>query len=223
MSEQDPGSPHHANRAFYDRIAHSYDALADSNEHRAREAGQAALALQPGEKVLEIGFGTGNSLIQLAEAVGETGSAHGIDISSGMRDVTQKKLEERGLTDRVSLELGDARQLPYDDNSFDAVFTSMTLELFPLEDIPLVLADVRRVLRSGGRFGVVSMATVHEGEHDSMLESAYKWFHRHFPHIVDCQPIDVEKFVQEAGFQVDQVVNMEIWTMPVRAVIGVNP
>ncbi|MEO8166149.1 MAG: hypothetical protein ABI619_12210, partial [Betaproteobacteria bacterium] len=50
---------------------------------------------------------------------------------------------------------------------------------------------VRRVLKPGGRFGTVSMATTPPGQTDSLLERTYKWMHEHFPHIVDCQPIDV--------------------------------
>ena len=132
---------HETNRAFYDRISHAYDLMCDAGEHKAREAGQAALAVAAGESALEIGFGTGNSLVLLAEQVGPTGHVSGIDVSSGMLSVTQRKLAEKGLSGRVDLQTGDAHHLPYEDNSFDAVFTSFTLELFPLEDIPGVLAE----------------------------------------------------------------------------------
>jgi hypothetical protein len=58
----------HLTRKFYDRISNVYDALADANEHTARKKGLALLAVQRGESVLEIGFGTGHSLVALAEA-----------------------------------------------------------------------------------------------------------------------------------------------------------
>jgi ubiquinone/menaquinone biosynthesis C-methylase UbiE len=210
------------NQSFYDRISEAYDFIADSNEHKARENGEQALNLQPGEHVLEIGFGTGNSIVNLAKSVGSSGQACGIDVSPGMKAVAEKKVSAAGLTDCVRLSVGDARELPYDDNAFDAVFTSLTLELFPVEDIPVVLAEVRRVLRNGGRLGVVSMATVKDGDKASVLEKTYVWMHQHFPHIVDCQPIDVEQFVNNAGFHIQTVEEMEIWTMPVRAVVGVK-
>ena len=128
------------NQTFYDRISAAYDFIADSNEHKARETGEQALKLQPGERVLEVGFGTGNSILNLAKYVGSDGEVSGIDVSPGMQSVTEKKVEAAGLTDCVRLTIGDARELPYADKSFDAVFTSLTLELFPLEDIPVVLA-----------------------------------------------------------------------------------
>lgn len=210
------------NQSFYDRISHAYDFIADSNEHKARETGELALKLQPGERVLEIGFGTGNSIVNLAKSVGSGGEVCGIDVSPGMLAVAEKKVAEAGCSGSVHLKVGDARELPYDDNTFDAAFLSLTLELFPLEDIPGVLAEVRRVLRDGGRLGVVAMATVNDGDKASVLEKTYVWMHRHFPHIVDCQPIDVVQFVGDAGFDIQTIEEMEIWTMPIRAVVGVK-
>ena len=214
-------TPHHeSNRAFYDRISSAYDLIANANERAARLAGLRALEVRKGEQVLEVGFGTGNEIVDLAELVGPTGKVAGIDISPGMLAVAQRKLEGKDVPAPLDLRVGDARQLPWGDGTFNAVYTSFTLELFPLEDIPAVLAECKRVLKSGGRLGVVSMATVKQGHHTSVLERAYVWMHRHFPHLVDCQPIDVEGAVGRAGFQAVKVEEMEIWTMPVRAVVG---
>lgn len=208
------------NQSFYDRISHAYDLISDAGEHKAREAGEQALDIQAGEHVLEIGYGTGNTMVHLAEAVGDSGTVAGIDVSTGMQQVASKKLTAKGFANRVELRVGDARKLPYDDNSFDAVFASFTLELFPLNDIPAVLAEVARVLKSGGRLGVVSMATVPDGEKPSGLEKTYVWMHEHFPHIVDCQPIDVVGLINEAGLSIQQKVELAIWTMPVRCVVA---
>ena len=216
MSEQVPAT----NQSFYDRISHAYDLISDAGEHKAREQGEQTLNVQSGENVLEIGFGTGNTLLHLAEAVGASGRVSGLDVSTGMLEVATRKVESKGLADRVDLSVGDARQLPYEDDSFDAVFASFTLELFSLNDIPAVLAEVARVLKPGGRLGVVSMATVQEGEKASALEKTYVWMHQHFPHIVDCQPIDVVELVEGAGLQVQEKVEMTIWTMPVRCVVA---
>jgi ubiquinone/menaquinone biosynthesis C-methylase UbiE len=208
------------NQSFYDRISHAYDLISDAGEHKARETGEQALDVQPGECVLEIGYGTGNTMIHLATAVGDSGSVSGIDVSTGMLEVATKKLTSKGFAERIDLSVGDARKLPYEDNTFDAAFASFTLELFPLEDIPVVLAEVARVLKPGGRLGVVSMATVQEGDKPSGLEKTYVWMHEHFPHIVDCQPIDVVRLVENAGLKMQQKVELAIWTMPVRCVVA---
>jgi demethylmenaquinone methyltransferase/2-methoxy-6-polyprenyl-1,4-benzoquinol methylase len=211
---------HESNRHFYDRIATGYDFLADSNERAARQAGLQALAVKSGEVALELGFGTGNEILDLARLVGSSGKVAGIDISPGMLAVTQQKLAANSPAAPVDLRVGDARSLPFPDGQFDVVYTSFTLELFPETDIPVVLAEVKRVLKPGGRIGVVSMATVLPGHHTSFLERVYVWMHRHFPHFVDCRPIDTEGVVVAAGFTTTAVQNLEIWTMPVRIVIG---
>ena len=137
-----------------------------------------------------------------------------------MRDVAWQRVQEAGVGDRVALRVAEIPPVPYVDGSFDAVTMSFTLELFPWDVIPAVLAEVRRVLRSGGRLGIVAMSTTPDGERDSFLERTYKWMHRHFPHIVDCQPIDAARFVEEAGFRVVRRADMTIWTMPVVALVG---
>jgi demethylmenaquinone methyltransferase/2-methoxy-6-polyprenyl-1,4-benzoquinol methylase len=211
---------HAANREFYDRISRAYDLIAEADERKAREAGERLLKLAPGEHVLEIGFGTGNSIINMAQAVGTNGKVCGIDVSPGMLEVAQSKIVAGRLSDRVDLRTGDARELPYADESFCAAFASFTLELFPPQDIPTVLAEVHRVLEEGGRFGVVSMAKVEPGQHASLLEKTYIWMHRHFPHIVDCRPIDSPICLHDSGFTVRDEITMDIWSMPVKAVVA---
>ena len=209
-----------ATEKFYDRISNAYDLIADGGEHVARERGLALLDIKPGESVLEIGFGTGHSLLAIAESVGPTGLVAGVDISSGMHEVAMKRLKHAGYNDRVALVVQETPPLPYSDSTFDCVVMSFTLELFPAKTIPKVLSECRRVLKSGGRLGVVSMATVETGESESVLERTYVWMHTHFPHIVDCQPIPLERLVEEAGFSLASQERIDLFTMPVAIVVA---
>ena len=209
-----------ATERFYNRISQAYDLLADPGEHRARELGLQQLEVQPGESVLEIGYGTGHSLVALAKSVGESGRVVGVDISSGMRDVSRERLVSAGLDQRVDLRVESVPPLSLPDDSMDVVAMSFTLELFPLDSIPEVLAECRRVLKPEGRLGVVSMATVADGERESLLEKTYIWMHQHFPHIVDCQPIPAERMIQDAGFQLVQQQRIDLFTMPVAIVVA---
>ena len=210
---------HESNRAFYDRISNVYDLIAQP-EWPHRQAGVAALDPQPGEAVLELGFGTGDEVLQIANRVGGTGFVAGIDVSAGMLDVAQKKLANPKPAAKMDLRVGDARALPWTNATFDAVYTSFTLELFPEVDIATVLAEAKRVLKPGGRIGVVSMAVVKVGDHPSVLERGYVWMHRHFPHLVDCRPIDAVEELFAAGFTITKREDREIWTMPVQVVVG---
>lgn len=207
-------------RRFYDRISSAYDLLADADEHVAREKGLAALAVQPGEHILEIGYGTGHSLVELARLTGPKGKVCGVDISTGMQKTALKRLETEGLADRVDLEVGVVPPIPWPDDSFDVVSMSFTLELFALAEIPGILEEIKRVLRPDGRLGVVAMSVTPEGKMDSFLEKTYKWMHQHFPHAVDCQPIPAVQMLEDAGLTITHHEDLEIWTLPVVVLVS---
>jgi ubiquinone/menaquinone biosynthesis C-methylase UbiE len=202
-------------KAAYDKMSRWYDVLAGPSEKEFVRLGLEKLAMAKGEVVLEIGFGTGHALVALAQTVGSSGKVYGIDISEGMLNVAQEKLKAAGLEERVELRLGDAVHLPFEDHRFDGVLMSFTLELFDTPEIPVVLAECRRVLRGGGRLAVVAMSK--EGDRGLMLR-LYEWAHRRFPKYVDCRPIFVQQAVEEAGFQILDVTARSMWGLPVEIV-----
>lgn len=218
VASQPPHGPEqNQTQAFYDRISNFYDAMSDSSEHVAREKGLAQLAAEPNQSVIEIGFGTGHSLVSLAQSVGPNGKVIGFDISPGMGTVARDRLAKEGLADRVELRIGPVPPLPLDENSVDRCFMSFTLELFPDAEIAAVLDDVGRVLRPSGKVTVVGMGIE---EHPGVMERTYQWFHRHFPHIVDCHPIDIRGVLQKAGFAIAQEETIEMWGLRVGIVTG---
>src|SRR5271167_2002569 len=98
-------------KAFYDKISHVYDLLAEHSEGPMRRAGLEKLDARPGEKALEIGFGTGHCLVSLAQSVGPTGKVYGLELSERMLAVSWDNLHKAGLAERVELTCGDAVQL----------------------------------------------------------------------------------------------------------------
>lgn len=207
-------------RRSYDGLSTWYDLLAGRSERRFKEAGLRHLAVAEGEKVLEIGFGTGQCTVTLAQSVGDMGQVHGIDISEGMFNITMNRVKKAGLSNRVTLKRGDATKLPFESSSFDAVFTSFTLELFDTPEIPTVLHECIRVLKSGGRMCVVAIA---QAVKPSFMMQVYEWAHLKFPNYIDCRPILVEKPLQAAGFQIKGTRTMSMWTLPVEIVLAVKP
>ena len=203
-------------KAFYNKIARFYDLLSERTEQPMREVGLEMLAAAPGEHVLEIGFGTGHCLVKLAEAVGPAGKVYGIDLSEAMVSQALALLQQRGCADLVELLCSDAEDLPYADDSMDAVFLSFTLELFDTPDIPRVLAECRRVLREGGRLVVVALSK--EGKQGFAVR-AFEWTHRHFPNLLDCRPIYVRRALESAGFHVKQQKLEHMW-VPVEIVLA---
>lgn len=206
-------------RSYYNKIAKIYDFMAESAEGPMRDKGLKDLGLQPGESALEIGFGTGHCLVEMANAVGPTGKVFGIDISDAMVALTEQLLQKENLADRVHVTRADADTLPYPDASLDAVFTSFTLELFDTPELPKVMGEVKRVLKPGGRFGVVAVSR--EGKHP-IITAIYEWTHRHFPNMLDCRPIYVRRGLEANGFTIRSAREESMW-VPVEIVVGVKP
>lgn len=201
----------------YDRLSLWYDWLASGSERPLAALGLKKLDVSTGEMVLEIGSGTGYGLLVLAEAVGDAGRVHGIDISHGMIKVARGKIAHKKLSHRISLEQGDAAVLPFYSDAFHAIFISFALELFDTPEIPTVLSECRRVLRSGGRICVVAMA---RGEQEDIPQRIYEWFHQHLPAYVDCRPIFVQSALDLAGLPVQEVVHKFMWGLPVEICIA---
>jgi demethylmenaquinone methyltransferase/2-methoxy-6-polyprenyl-1,4-benzoquinol methylase len=181
------------------------------------EIGLKNLAVKEGENVLEIGFGTGDALINLSQSVGDSGKVYGIDISEGMLEVTKSKLEKEGLLERTRLVLGDAFKLPFDDEFFDVLFMSFTLELFDTPEIPELLAECKRVLKIGGRIGVVAIS---EKDVDNVMTKLYKWAHMKFPSYVDCRPIYTKQELEKSGFTIMRLDDFSMWELPVDVVVA---
>ena len=221
MANRTGTSQQDAARDGYNRMSRVYGALSDSSEKRfVREAIDGLLAPAEGEVILEPGFGTGQALVSLAHLVGPEGRVCGIDISDGMLEHTSARVEDAGLTDRVELVRGSATAMPWPDDHFDAAFMSFTLELFSDEDIPVVLAEVARVLRPGGRLCVACMSS-HGGM--KAMEELYEWSHRHFPSFVDCRPIDGSAALGRAGFTITDSRRLSMWGLAVELLLASPP
>ena len=200
-------------------MSRSYDLFAGAFEKRLRNKALERLGITEGEAVLEIGFGTGHCLEQIAEAVGKEGRVCGVDLSAGMLEASQRRLDRAGMSDRVSLSCGDATGLPYADEEFDAAFMSFTLELFDTPEIPIVLSEIKRVLKPYGRLGVVSLS---REDGTSLMLRLYEWMHQRMPQYIDCRPIYVEQALKEAGFHVVHSENEKLWGLPAKIVVGVK-
>ncbi len=201
----------------YDRMSHIYDLLTDTSETPLMHAGLEMLAVRKGEKVLEIGCGTGKALVELSAQVGGTGWVHGIDLSPGMLRQAYARLEKAGVMHKVTVLEGDGAYLPYQSASFSAVFLSFTVELFDTNEIPLVLEECRRVLIPNGRLGVVSMLKTAQ---PNWVVRLYEWFHTHLQIYMDCRPIDGHTLLQMAGFRIDKMQVGNMWGLPVEMVVA---
>lgn len=207
-------------RTSYNRLSRWYDMIAGSTEKKYRDMGLEKLSTQPGEKILEVGFGTGHCLVTLAQSVGSNGRVLGLDISDGMLAIAKERLQKEGLGERVDLHLGDAAKLDFiEAGSLDGVFMSFTLELFDNPEIPRVLQECKRILKPGGRVAVVSMTKTNP---PGIPVRIYEWFHETMPNYADCRPIFARQAMEESGFTINDVSLSMMWGLPVEIVLGVK-
>jgi ubiquinone/menaquinone biosynthesis C-methylase UbiE len=206
-----------AARQAYDRMSGYYDMLAGSSETPLMQEGLEMMGVKPGETVLEIGCGTGKGLEQLSRQVGPSGEVHGVDLSTGMLKQSRAHLARAGAGAKLCLVEADGSRLPYRDGCFMAVFLSFTLELFDTPEIPVVLEACRRVLRPGGRIGVVSM---YNPAQLNWIVRLYEWLHARMPAYVDCRPILAGEMLKLAGFTVRDERIKSMWGLPVELVVA---
>jgi arsenite methyltransferase len=159
-----------------------------------RRAVRGLLALQPGERVLDIGSGPGFLADEMAEEVGPEGRVHGIDPSESMLAIARRR-------DRpVEYAAGDALALPFADAAFDAAVATQVYEYVP--DMPAALAEVRRVLRPGGRLLILDTdwdsIVWHSSDRERMLRVLAKWN----DHLADPYlPRRLPRLLRAAGFE----------------------
>ena len=132
---------------MFDVVAQKYDVTNDvlslGQDRLWRRAVIAAVAAQPGERVLDIAAGTGTSSEPFADAGVDVVPA---DFSLGMLRVGKRRREDLGFT------AADALRLPFADGAFDAV--TMSFGLRNVADVGVALAEFARVTRPGGRLVV---------------------------------------------------------------------
>ena len=143
---------------MFDNIAPTYDKL----NHRLSwdiDRGwrkKAILQLKPyqPQTLLDIATGTGDFAILAAEMLHPT-RLIGADISEGMMEIGQKKVQEKGLQDIISFEKEDCLALSYLDETFDAATVAFGIRNF--QDLEKGLQEISRVLKKGGHLSIVEL------------------------------------------------------------------
>lgn len=103
------------------------------------------------KSILDVATGTGDLALMFKNSGAE--KIVGLDLSPGMLEIGRKKVISEGLTSLIDMVVGDSEQLPFEDNTFDAITVSFGIRNF--EDLELGLSEIRRVLRPGGIFVIL--------------------------------------------------------------------
>lgn len=150
---------------MFDRIAGRYDLLnrlmSLGIDRRWRKRTVRALELGDGpRKVLDVATGTGDLAIQIAQSHGKT-EVVGVDPSINMLEIGKKKIAAADLAERVTMHVGDAQNLAFPDDTFDAATIAFGIRNVP--DRALGLREMARVVKPGGKVAVLELGEPRRG------------------------------------------------------------
>jgi len=176
-----------------------YDLVTPAERSRFRRKQIELSGIRPGERVLDVGCGTGSLSILSRIAVGENGEAAGIDIAANMIAAARHKAQRAGLN--IDFRVASVDNLPYPDGSFDVVTSTIMFHHLPIQIKERGLREIHRVLKTDGRFFLCDFLTPHPLTVPLMLlmfvwipSTRYQLFGR------------LPKLIRECGFAAPQLV-----------------
>ena len=164
---------------MFDNIAGSYDflnhTLSLGMDNIWRKIAIKKLNNKPAT-ILDIATGTADFAISASKYT--NANITGIDISQGMLDVGVEKITKKGLSNRIQLQLADSENLPFQDNSYDAITAGFGVRNF--EDLNKGLSEMYRTLKSGGKVAILEPS---EPTHFPLKQFYNLYFHHILPFI----------------------------------------
>jgi ubiquinone/menaquinone biosynthesis C-methylase UbiE len=192
---------------FYRRVSkwhrlYRLQTLFSKGEQRVKDHVIEIADIKESDIVLEVAIGAGDVIEKIVGRVGEKGKVYGVDVAQGYIEFTQKRLAKLGFNDNVHLQIAEATKLPFEDNKFDILINCFMMDLIDTPNIPNVLSEFKRVVKTHGKVIIATM-TIPEGKQSllsKMDRCSYLFFIKHIYGKWGCRPILTEPFMKEAGF-----------------------
>lgn len=168
--------------------------LAAPLEKKARMRGLELAQIKPTDRILEVATGPGYTFLEMLKQVDPANTVYGVDLSPAMLEKTRKRSVKNGYTN-FDLREGDARHLPFADDTFDVVYNSYMLDLIPLAGLAVVLGEFQRIMKADGRLVLVNLSK--KDASPIFYEKLYRWM----PYLLGgCRPVLMESCVKQVGF-----------------------
>jgi phosphatidylethanolamine/phosphatidyl-N-methylethanolamine N-methyltransferase len=189
----------------YEKIARVYDLTFGPTLHPGRLIALEGMGIKPGDRILEVGVGTG------INAPLYPGHCHvtGIDFSVKMLAKARTRVERKGVLNVRLLEM-DAANLSFPDNSFDIVYAPYVISV--VSDPVQVVREMRRVCRPGGKFIVLN----HFRSPNKLVAKVERAISPFTVHIGFKADLDLPGFLAQAGINptsVQKVSFPRIWSL----------
>ena len=191
--------------AVYDKLAKVYDFTFGPTLHPGRVQAIQRMGVAPGDRILEVGVGTGIN----AGLYPRDCSVTGIDLSSSMLEKARERIIRKGIRNVRLLEM-DAANLKFADNTFDIVYAPYLISVVP--DPVTVASEMQRVCRSGGRIIFLN----HFRSPNALLASLERAISPFTVHIGFKSDLDLPAFLAQAELEpvtIEKVNIPRIWSL----------
>jgi phosphatidylethanolamine/phosphatidyl-N-methylethanolamine N-methyltransferase len=195
----------HFVEGVYDKLAKVYDLIFGPTLHPGRLQAIERMNIQPGERVLEVGVGTGINLSLYPDDAAITG----IDYTASMLEKARERAARKGMRNTRLLQM-DAADLKFADNSFDIVYAPYLISVVP--DPVKVAQEMRRVCRPGGRIIFLN----HFLSLNPILSRIERWISPFTIHIGFKSDLDLQAFLAQSDLQpksIEKVNFPKIWSL----------
>jgi len=189
----------------YDKLAKVYDLIFGPTLHPGRLQAIKRMDIQPGERVLEVGVGTGIN----ASLYPHDCSVVGIDLSSSMLEKARERVWRKGLRN-IRLQEMDAAHMSFADDTFDVVYAPYLISVVP--DPVGVAREMRRVCKPGGRIIILN----HFRSPNKLVASIERAISPFTVHIGFKSDLDLPAFLAQAELEpisIERVNIPRIWSL----------
>ena len=199
----------------YARVAWFYDTWSRLTEEKALNRLLELAEVQDDTNILEVAVGTGRLFSRLVER-NPSGRNEGLDLSPDMLAHARQRVDQSSPDSSYHLFEGSAYELPFEMDTFDVLFNTFMIDMFPIEDYPRVLKEFERVLKPGGK---VAIAYFSRGL--KRVNHFWTWMAKHFPALLTgCRPVVLEPSLLQVGFRVLHQEEISQSTFPSAVIIA---
>jgi phosphatidylethanolamine/phosphatidyl-N-methylethanolamine N-methyltransferase len=191
-------------RVLYDVQSRIYDKTFGALVQRRISTAISHINIQPGDKVLDLGIGTGASLRYYPQ---DRGRVFGIDLSSGMLELCIKRMVGQGRPNATVVQ-GNALELPFADNSFDHVFISHVISV--VSDPCKLVREAQRVAKEGARIVILN----HFQSTNRLIALIEKWLCPLCTKLGWRSDLALADLIRRTGVEIDyhfKLENIDLW------------